>query len=187
MGSTTRHLPIYVRDLLSQPPKRSELRLSELLSCPDLPRRARLALLPFSTRRLDALTKRQIRRWRERRNKRRCLKPQAEAEITHLIASARRRHDVLARRLAHEWALAAIAFCEMAKIERRRKREAAARAMESELSDGEETIEKTPLDLARMASGYTLLEQHIQDRRKQGVHRLRTKHPRIRRSTSAPT
>lgn len=148
------YLPAHVRSILSLPPGRSELQLAELVLCPDMPRLARAVLLPFSTRRLDSSIARRIRRWRERRKKKRCSAERASAEIAYLIDRSRRQHAVFAPHLALQWALAVIRFRALLKSRRKQRRETLARAevlREAGIS-GEEERSVSLLEIARRAS-----------------------------------
>lgn len=164
MSGTRRIFPVYTRVILSKPPTNSEIELSQLLGCPELPARARAALPTFSPRRIDPGTKRAIQRWRERRNKKRCTKADAAREISELLDRARSRHNVLGRRLATEWARAVSLFEDFVDDEAARQRQAQAeRALG--LPEMEEPVTRTRHQLAIIASSSACLEDEERNRR----------------------
>jgi hypothetical protein len=161
LASTTRFFPTYCVDVLSSPPTRSEKQLARLLECEGVPERARAALRPFSVRRIEATTKKQIARWSERRKKRRCSEETAAAEIAALIERARHRHEMLARRLAVEWSRAVFYFEDLIADEAHKAlcaEEDTARAKATGQIDHEPREKYTSLDLAIAATTAAGLE-----------------------------
>lgn len=130
-----------------------------------MPARARAALPPFSPRKTDLGTKRDIQRWRERRNKKRCTKADAAREISELVDRARSRHNVLARRLAIEWARAVSLFDDLINDEADRERRTQAERSLG-LPEIEEPVIRTRHQLAIIASSSARLEDTERRRRK---------------------